>query len=104
MTLPLVDFRDENDIEAAFLNDLSFCTLDPNHRTLAGDLYDVYKAWCARNGYQPQGSKAIATDWRRLELTPTKMKGGLAAYWGVALTTDAMQVAVAIDAKMKAGR
>lgn len=100
----LEGYRETNDIEAAFLNDEKYCILDPALLEMSTPLYDVYRAYCLRNGHAPKSQKGVAAEWQRLGLVSCKSHGGHASYRGVGLTDYAETVADAVDKKLIQGR
>lgn len=73
------DFRETNDIPAAFVAECCIVGSDPKsrqpYRTQGGVLYKAYSEWCRENGHKPQSSTSIAEDWRRLGFERYKAMG-----------------------------
>lgn len=62
-----------NDTERTFL--LEMCEQDPEAKTQGQSLYSAYALWCRDNGNTPKNSNIVASDWRRLGLTDTRVNG-----------------------------
>lgn len=75
-----VEYRRENDIESAFVDD--WC--ERTGHIGAQRLYDAYNAWCKRNGVMPKSSVKVARDWQRLGFTKKRTNYGM-VYMGVQL-------------------
>jgi P4 family phage/plasmid primase-like protien len=67
-------FREKNDVPALFVADR--CTIDPEARVKARELYQEYKFWCEDNGHRPQSSTRLADDWQRLGFERKRTKTG----------------------------
>ena len=50
-------YRLEMDVVGLFIQDA--CVLDPKAVTPSKELYEVFKEWCAENGYEPCGQNAF---------------------------------------------
>lgn len=80
----LKEWRQENDTEAAFVEDM--CYLN-SQQTPARSLYSAYKAWCKENGYYAKSERTVARDWVRLGATKKRLSSGI-VYQGIGLKVD----------------
>jgi putative DNA primase/helicase len=76
------NFQQDNDVPALFIEE--HCSVGPDRKVQASQLYKEYAWWCEENGHRPQSSTRVAADWERLGFEKRKSKG-LAYYHGVGL-------------------
>lgn len=76
------DFKTHNDIPANFVAEC--CTIGPDCRAGATELYNTYRVWCEQNGHKPQSSTSLATDWKRLGFERRRISGK-SFYFGVGI-------------------
>jgi putative DNA primase/helicase len=75
-------FQAASDNVAEFVADM--CVTGLGYQERAGNLYQVYKTWCIKNGCTPESSNIVAEDWRRLGFH-RKESGGYRYWEGVKL-------------------
>lgn len=85
--LARAQYRLENDEARAFVEE--WCVVGQGRSVQAQTLYDGYKLWCERNGYQPMSTPKAARLWEQLGFT--KSQNGVRSYHGVDLTEEARQ-------------
>lgn len=66
-------FKMASDLPARFVEEC--CVVEPQARTQAKELYDLYCAWCKRTGHQPESMTDLAKDWQRLGFERYESRG-----------------------------
>ena len=80
------EYRTDNDALGSFLD--TCCTLIPQARTPAGQLYKAYEAWCLDTGNYCQKQTAFGRKLTERGITAEKGSGGIVQRLGIGLTID----------------
>jgi len=62
------EYHSENDVPRMFIEECLVVTQDATKNIKAGDLYESYRHWCARNGFSPLNRTRAGREWKRLGL------------------------------------
>jgi len=77
LRLSNANYTQHKDVARQFVN--ACCDTDPGQQVQSQPLYEVYKRWCENNGYKPESMTKMASEWKRLGLTRSEIRGR--RYW-----------------------